>query len=633
MRKILMNKGLVLVLMMVGFTQLFGQGMDIGTKNKKAKKYFTAGTKFYVKQDYDNAIAQFKKAISKDKNYIEAYNLLSASYMSKGDITSSIETLRKETVIRPEYPKAWYYLGLYEFKNEEYEKSVADLEKFLTFKTSEVLREGANFVLPSAKFAAEAIKHPVNFNPVNMGNGINSTDLEYWPYINIEGSTFYITRRVNGQEDFYFSKINTDSTWKTAKPLEGYINTSANEGTMSVTPDDKTIYMTQCADRNGCELWISEKNGDKWGIPRNLGNIVNTVGWDAQPTIAPDGKTMYFVSNRAGGLGLKDIWKSVFEDGKWSAPENLGPNINTPYEDEAPFIHFDGQTLYFSSNGHPGFGEKDLFFSRMDENGKFGPAVNLGYPINTKDEEFGMIVDRSGKLAYYSSDRPEGFGGLDIYKFDLPEEATALKVSYVRGLVYDSISKKKLTSQVSLVDLETGKVVQNVKTNEGYGDFLVVLQPNKNYGFNVNSDGYLFFSENFKLTESSFEKPLYIEAALKKPTSGQSLVLKNTFFETDKATLKSESFTELKKVAELMSRFPNMKVELAGHTDNVGADDYNLKLSQGRAESVKKYLMELGVDGARMVAKGYGETKPIATNDSEKGRALNRRTEFVVLSN
>ncbi|MGB0425028.1 MAG: OmpA family protein, partial [Flavobacteriales bacterium] len=320
------------------------------------------------------------------------------------------------------------------------------------------------------------------------------------------------------------------------------------------------------------------------------------------------------------------------KDGSWSTPAKIPGFVNTEMEEESVMIHPDGETLYFASNGHPGMGGMDLFVSRKQKDGQWGTPMNLGYPINTGGDENSILVTSEGDVALFASDRPGGFGDLDLYSFDLPANVMASSVTYVKGTVLDATSFRRLEAKFELIDLATGELVVESYSNPGDGSFLVCLPPNREYVLNVTKPGYLFYSDSFKLKSKGNNEPYELEVLLQKIKDGSSIVLKNVFFDTDKFDLRSESKIELNKVVDFMVLNPTVVIEIGGHTDDVGSNETNLILSENRAKSVVAYLASQGISQDRLSAKGYGESVPKASNDSEIGRAQNRRTEFKVLS-
>jgi len=399
--------------------------------------------------------------------------------------------------------------------------------------------------------------------------------------------------------------------------------------------DGKTMVFAACNREDGkgsCDIYFSRKVGNNWTPAQNMGYPINTSAWESQPSISSDGRTLYFVSNRKGGFGDKDIWMSQLgDDGYWQEPVNLGEDINTKEMDASPFIHADNQTLYFSSTGHLGMGGFDLFVSKRMVDGSFTEPKNLGYPINTfKDEEY-LIVNAKGDKAYFSSNRPDS-RKRDIYQFELYEDIRPTEVTYVKGIIYDATNSKGLRSTIELIDLSTSKKVITSYSDKKTGKYLICLTTNTNYAFNVSKNGYLFYSENFSLKErTEFTEPYKMDIALSPIETGKSVVMKNIFFDTDSYNIKSESYTELDKLVSFMTLNSGIKVEIGGHTDNVGQKDYNLTLSENRAKSVYDYIVSKGISKERLSYKGYGMTKPIVDNDTLENRAKNRRTEFKII--
>jgi len=383
-----------------------------------------------------------------------------------------------------------------------------------------------------------------------------------------------------------------------------------------------------------CDIYFSGNKGDSWSKPMNAGSNVNSYAWETQPSFSANGKTLFFVSNRSGGKGGTDLWQcdllGFTDKGMpiWSKPVNLGDSINTPGNENSPFIHADGKTLYFASDQWNGLGGYDIFFSRKVNNAYWTKPINIGYPINSFRDEQGLIVDAMGRNAYYSSDRP-GSQRKDIYTFELYEEARPVPVTYIKGKVTDADSGEPLCSNVELIDLQDSTSYIKVESCWTPGEFLICLPLGKEYAFNVMKDGYLFYSENYKMRDiTDYINPFILEIKLKKIETGNSVVLRNVFFKTDSYELLPESKAELNTLTDFLKNNPTIHIELEGHTDNMGSEAYNLNLSQARAKEVFNYLADKGIKQTRMSYKGFGYSKPISTNDTEEGKALNRRTEF-----
>jgi hypothetical protein len=491
------------------------------------------------------------------------------------------------------------------------------------------------------KFAIEAIKNPVPFNPENLGDSVNTSDDEYWPSITADGQTLMFTRQVTTgrvmpktQEDFYISHLE-NGKWRKAINAGYPLNTNLNEGAQSISSDGRYMYFTACDRPEGqgkCDIYYSSFDGVNWSMPFNIGPPVNTKGWESQPSISSNGKMLFFASNRAGGEGGMDLWYSILrEDGTWCSPVNLGKKINTPGDEMSPFIHFDGRTLYYSSNGKTGMGGFDIFFTRMNEDTTWTESKNLGFPINTFNDEMGLIIDATGQKAYFSTTREPG-RGKDIYSFIINESVRPDPVSYFKGRVYEKGTGKLLKANYELVNLTTGHIMVSGVADFS-GTFLICLPTDHNYGFNVSKEGYLFYSDNFMLEGiHSVTEPFIKRIELSPIKVGEKMILSNVFYEFDSWKLKKESYIELDKLAKLLSDNKNMNVEIGGYTDAIGTDSYNLDLSEKRAKSVRDYLIDKGIIGNRLTYKGYGASSPLGNNVTDDGRKLNRRTEIRIIS-
>lgn len=621
------------------------------TASKKAVKLLNDGVNFAMSQQLPMALLSFQKAVEEEPNFITGWYYLGDAYKNSKNDSMAVDAYSKVIELNPEFDMGVYSkIAEVEANMGHYDDAYEHISIFLQNPDikgevrKRLLRLQTNYA-----FAKEAVKHPVDFEPVNMGDNINSGDPEYFPSVSVDGSIMVITRRIKDQmdlgygskqpidnEDFYISFFE-NGDWTPAKSMGAPVNTKLNEGAQNISADGRYLFYTMCDNlENGygsCDIYYSYRVGKEWTIPENCGRIINSADWDSQPSVSADGNYLFYSSSRPGGLGSYDLWMAKRgDDGYWEAPVNLGAEINTPNSEQCPFIHPDGKTLYFSSDGHPGMGGSDLFYSRMDETGHWGKPVNLGYPINTKNKEITLAVSADGKTAYYSSDRGNAPGQLDIYSFQLPEEATAEPVSYVKAIVTDASTGLPLEAGVQLVDINAETTISNSTSDSKNGTFLVVLPIGKDYALFVQREGYLFHSENFSLKDALPDQPFIINVKLQPVKAGEILTLKNIFFETASAELRPESQTELQKVVDLMEKNPTMKVQVNGHTDNVGSDAVNLKLSLDRALSVKNFIVQHGIPDARITYKGFGETKPVDTNETDQGKANNRRTEIQILS-
>jgi outer membrane protein OmpA-like peptidoglycan-associated protein len=620
----------------------------------KAIRSFESALKMYDARQNEKALESLVAAIEADPRFIEAFMLRANIYSDRKEFPQAIEAYKQAISINPDFfPNNFYSLAKAQFYNGEYSASKLNFEKFLTYqKLNPGLSASARKMIMNAGFAEQAVKNPVPFKPENMGPAVNTSYEEYFPAITADGKTFLFTRRGKGlipsrpnmQEDFYVS-TRTGKEWSTATALEE-INTNGNEGAPSLSADGQYLFFTACEEmlesygarktKGSCDLFLARKVGNKFNAPRNLELPINTGVWESQPSFSSDGRTLYFVRAIKGSDGRtqRDILVSRISDqSEWSEPVSVSEKINTSADEMSVFIHPDDQTLYFSSDGHPGLGGLDIFMSKRSASGEWTEPLNLGYPINTSMDENSLLVSPSGDIAYFASDRSEGLGGLDLYQFELPEAMRPQPVSYMKGKVFDAETKKPLSASFELIDLSTNKTVVSSTSNSGNGEFLVCLPVGRSYALNVSKDGYLFHSENFELRNSkSAMDPFLKDVPLKPIKAGESVVLKNIFFEFDKYDLRNESQAELERLFGFLQKNPKVIIEISGHTDNVGSAAYNQNLSEKRAAAVKSYLAEKGIPVQRLQAKGYGDTVPVADNASDEGRTKNRRTEFKVIS-
>lgn len=498
--------------------------------------------------------------------------------------------------------------------------------------------KAAAYRLQSFQFALDfAAKHPATgytFNPRNLGDSINSTRSEYYPSFTIDDSLLVFTRQMQGiREDFYSSRLQPNGQYSAATPIVGALNEQASKGGIQMSPDGEWLFFAGNFPGQGFgnfDLYMCYATPQGWSTPFNLGSGINTEFWESSPSISPDKQTLYFSSSRPGGYGGKDLYISRRRpDGSWSLAENMGPTINTAADELAPYIHADNQTLYFTSGGHPGYGGSDIYLTRRQAGGSWGTPENLGYPINTIDDDGSLIVAADGSKAYFASFRTDSRGGLDLYTFLLPTYARARTTRWVQGRVYDTQSGKGLPSSLELRNVLTPDRAEKVVTDET-GKYLITLPLGATYSLTISRKGYLYHSETFDLEANAADSSFKKDVALQPIAIDVAMELKNILFETNSFTLQPSSYLELNKLVALLTDNPELKVEIGGHTDNVGNAADNQRLSQSRAKAVVDYLIGQGIATGRLQAKGYGSTKPIATNDTEAGRARNRRTEIKI---
>lgn len=608
--------------------------------NKKAVESYNKALEKAQDGKYNEAIESLKEAIQRDAGYVDAYLSLAGVYGQLKNYEQSIIYYEKGFVLDTNYTSSYRL---------PYSINLAGMGKFneaLTAVNSmlartdvhENSRKAGEYRKKTYEFAVDyARKHADDhyvFSPVNLGDGINSMESEYFPCLPVDGGEMIFTRRLNNFNEDFFGSIKSANGWGKALHLTGSINTPQNEGAQNISQDGKWLVFTACNRENGygsCDLYISYLTDKGWSSALNLGDRINTDQWESQPCLSPDKRSLYFASRRPGGYGGSDLYVSQLQaNGKWSEPENMGPQVNTSGDESSPFIHADNQSFYFTSSGLPGYGEEDIFIMRRNAEGKWDKPENLGYPINTISHEGTLFIAADGKTAYYASDRSDSRGGLDIYSFELRPDIRPNKTLWIQGTVFDQKTKAGIPSAVELIDLASHQTLSRVQTDET-GHYLITLPVGKDYAFNVNRRGYLFYSDNYSLKDKSPDSTYEKNIPLQPIEVNAAVVLRNIFFDFNKFDLRPESQVELDRLVQLLKDNPGVKIQLEGHTDNVGTAADNLKLSANRAKSVVNYLVSKGIAASRLTSKGFGATRPIADNKTEEGRGRNRRTELKVI--
>lgn len=496
--------------------------------------------------------------------------------------------------------------------------------------------------------AKELVKTPVNMKVENMGKAVNSKYADYSPVLTADGKIMIFTSRREGGitndtyddgryfEDIYMTHF-VNGKWSEAKNIGEPINTSGNDATVGITIDGQNILIYKDDNGDG-NIYRTHLNGDTWSAPEKLNENINSKYWEPSAFITADGNTMYFVSDRPGGYGGRDIYKSELdENGEWGKAMNLGATINTKDDEDGPFLHPDGITLFFASTGHKTMGGFDIFYSAMSDDGSWQTPVNVGFPVNSPDDDVFYVVSPDKTRAYYSSYKEGGIGEKDNYMItfiDRKQEPLTL----LKGEVKDDAGMVPKNIVITVTDNETGKLVGVYRTNSKTGQYVMILTPGKNYNLVYEAEGFLFYSENRDIPKNTNYYEIYRPILLPPIIVGSKVTLNNIFFDFDKATLRPTSNVELRNLVRFMNKYPLVKVEISGYTDSKGTEEYNLKLSQNRAQAIVSYLLSKGISQARMTAKGYGEAHPDAANqksdgsDNPAGRQLNRRVELKTTS-
>lgn len=624
-----------------GITQNY---TTVKTTSARALSSYNAGRDEADRGEAALAQGYFEKALKADSNFIDAKLSLADNFISLRDFFKAEKHFEEALSMDSNYmPVAFLFLAQVEWELDKFAECAAHTASYLRSQPkNERNRRAAERLLKSAQFAAEAVKNPVAFDPKSVGDSINTRWMEYFPSLTADGILIFTRRDGGSDENLYRSEFK-DGSWEKARYLQGINTPNYGEAAQAISPDGSWLALTCCnREEEGaqgvCDLYWSQLKSTGWTKPVPFSNSLNSSIWESQPTIGADNKTIIFSRGPDGIAPPVTLWQTTrMVGGKWGTPEKLPLYINVGGKVQTPFLHPDGQTLYFSSDSLPGMGGSDIFFARRDTNGTWGRPQNLGYPINTKGEEGMLVVSLDGRTAYFASDRPGGRGGLDIYTFELPVFARPQPVTYAKAKVTNAATGYPIVAKVEFTDLKTGKVFVSASTKSD-GTFLVCLPAGKDYALHVSKEKFLFFSDNFNLVESAtLDKPFVLDIELQPISAAAAIVkeskpivLRNVFFETGSASLRQQSMTELDGLAKLLTENPSLKIQINGHTDNVGDDAFNQTLSEARAKSVHDFLLSKSIAPERLRFKGFGESKPIESNDTVDGKARNRRTEFIV---
>ena len=618
------------------------------TESQKAINYYEKAIESFNQRDYIGVEDNLNKALKKDQQFIDAYLLRAELYRINYQIQNQIADLKSAIEIDPQYfPYVHYNLGVALWSIGNYNDAHKSFNAFLTLEQGkETSRDKAKDFLLKCEFAQWLVDNPVEFKPISMGDSINTDNDEYWPSLSIDGNTLIYSvllldstqRTITGsfahQEDFFISeKVN--GTWAKGKALGYPINTPGNEGALKISADGNTVVYTACNRSDGygrCDIYFAHKTTTGWTRAINAGKTINSSYSEKQPCLSADANTLYFSSNRPEGFGEMDIWYSELDNqGNWGEPINMGPTINTPNDEESPFFHPDNQTFYFSSDGHNGLGLKDIFYSRINDSANWLTPINIGFPINTYQDEIGLFIDNTGENAYYSTNY--NTSSRNIYQFTLPIEARPHAVSYLRGTITDIETNAPLEATIVLLNAVTSTKIMEVHSKKGNGEYLICLPSGNQYALNVSCNNYLFYSVHFNLKNAHpYDNPYEQNIQLQAIKINESVVLHNIFFEHDSYSLMPESNAELNKIEEYINNNPDWIFEIGGHTDQSGSATYNMELSEKRAKTVYEFLLSKNINPSSITYKGYGELMPLTISETNKVNPANRRTELKIVN-
>lgn len=654
--------------------------LTASAQKPEAIQHARAGFELEQQKRYNEALYEYNSSIALDKSYPYPVARIGGMYQILHNYPLAIQYYEQAIRMDSAYDVYNYFnLGLAFRIVQKHDSAVAAMKQFLqrmnpvNAQDSSAMRDADFWIKFNLGCIAEKAK-PKNTDVPQPLTALNSTYDDFGPSITADGQTLYFTSRRQGTnlkqmietadygDDVFYAHRDSTGKWESPFLLSTPLNSNDDEGAATITADGQTLYFSLCRRPDGmgdCDLYRADLIGDEWTKPSNLGRSINSVAWDGQPSVTADGSTIYFSSRRQGSIdGSEDLYVAYRNtDGSWTPPRNLGEPVNTRFSERSPFIAADGRTLYFASNGHPGFGNHDLFMTKKLDDGTWSVPINLGSPINAYGDDVFMTIPARGDKIVYSSQRDNAQRDLDLFEAKLPLEFRPGPVTVVAGTVFDAKTKKPIGAEVDVNDLIRDERVAVYRANKVTGKFYITLTTGKTYGVTATAPGYVFFSEHYTVPDTiSFREwahDIYLqplpdtliagtqprtEKPPVKDTSKPSGIderfqsaptrLNNIFFDVNKTSLKQESQTELRYLTNLLKQNPTLKIAISGHTDNVGSDSANMVLSTGRANAVRDYLIGQGIEPDRITAKGFGERQPVASNDTEEGRQKNRRVEF-----
>ncbi len=618
--------------------------------SKKARKLYDKAYELIRSNQLGAAIPYLREALEADEDFVKAHFLLARISYKQEKFEVAIDHYQSVVDICPDYKsEAYYELAQAQFFISDFKNSSENFGLYLSrddIKGNRVKK--ADSLKKKCDFLEYIYDNPVPFNPKPV-NDLSTADGEYLPIISPDNELFFFVRNkkrddshttIKGGyvEEFCISR-KLDAKFEVGAPLSTPFNQGNNQGGATITINNKEMFLTICDAKDGmgsCDIYYTQNKNGRWQDFKNLNKLskerINTEYWESQVSIAPDGNTLYFSSDRPGGYGGKDIYKSIrTPEGNWSKAFNLGPEINTPFDEKSPFIHVDNYTLYFSSQGHDNIGGFDIFLSRMDDNFNWQKPVNLGHPINSEADDLGFFVSTDGKKGYFTSNKMKGEGGWDIYGFDLYEGARPKKVLFLKGEIKDEEGNVIAGASIEIKDMKTNEITE-IEVDSITGEYVYTQTLETDQMLTVTKKDYFYNSQHIKKDDSTFQAPKKIDFKLKKLEVGASFTMDNILFETDSYVLPGPSKQELDNMADYLMKNPNVRIAIQGHTDNIGNAQSNLELSANRAREVHDYLLTKRVNSEQIEHQGFGETQPIASNQTAKGRALNRRTEIKILA-
>ena len=610
--------------------------------DRRAIKSYEDGEQFSSRRQWPEAMGSYRAAYERSHDFFEAYLRHAQVLLATGKPSEALEVaergerrIKDQTLFRGRF--GWLISQLL-VEVGEFESAIEKLRTTEEFLDDEFL-QSENYLDQKRRmeFIAHEIMNQKDIVKEKLPEPLNTFQLQYFPVLTADSKKILFTKRDGlknfEHEDIFLSYLEDDQ-WTVPQPISQTINTTYNEGTCTISADGNILIFTSCdtPDSFGsCDLYITQKVNDKWQRASNMGKNVNSRFWDSQPSLSADGRVLFFSSNRREGYGGNDIWYSERnEDRSWSEAKNLGPHVNTPKDEVSPFIFFNNEVLFFASDGHVGFGGKDLFMSTFSM-GEFGPPVNLGYPINDQKDQLALFITAQKDYAYYTENSYQD-GKADssfLYRFNFPKEIDlGEKIIVSEGRVLDRKTGEPIDARLSLVNLANDSTMYEFLSDGKTGEFLMLYADKSLTGLYVEKRG--FIPKIYNVDRDSLKNRSNIQIELDPIERGKNFVFENVYFDTDKSELKESSVSSLNRLSNFLRQHPQVKIQVEGHTDNVGVAEYNLALSMRRAQSVKEYLVDLGIPSERMDTLGKGDSEPIKPNDSEENRSFNRRIEVII---
>lgn len=611
-----------------------------------ALTHIKTGDDYFYQENplYKLALISYEKAHKLNPENALLNFKIGVCYLHAMDKYKALPFLEKAQRLNPACDaELLYYLGMAYHAQAQWDKAIELYRAWLSMQQVEEYRKRAIKRLAECESGKKLQAAPVNVTIENAGAAINSAYADYIPLITADESRMYFTSRrpetTGGGtdlkdeeyfEDIYYS-IQVNNVWQRAVNLGLPVNTRMHDAAAAISPDGLTMLVFK-GDRNNGDLLITYFVNGQWLKPEDLGKNINTRYHESGACFSPDGKKLFFVSDKPGGLGGRDIYISRWNDTlkTWSQAVNAGKSINTEYDEEGPFLHPDGKTLYFSSKGHNTMGGYDIFYS-VFENNEWQKAENIGWPINSPDDDVFFVMNAAGTKAYYSSFKKNGLGEKDIYLIRFPENwKIKPEMVLLKGTVKNALTLEPVEAKINLLDLKTGEYIQQFSSEKGSGKYLISLPAGGEYAAVASLEGFSYESGKFSVPDKKEFEVLPFDIFLNPVNKGYNLVLTGVVFDPGSAVLKQESKTVIERLSGLLKEYPKIQIEVSGHTDNTGSAIENLDISQKRAKAVFDYLIKSGIERNRITYTGYGSQKPLADNNTEEGRKQNRRIEFKI---